>query len=224
MDQISHSNLSKPVYDKIKAMILSNELKPGQKIIQEKLASDLGVSRTPLNKALQMLEFELLLESIPRKGMYVKKVDLNEMLDVFDCREGIDAVAARLAASKRDPDIAVRLKKIFEPFIGMKGNIPLNSYKIADQKFHKELINSAGNKILSRFFSMDNFSQKVFQLGLVRPPEETLKDHLKIIEAISNNEPRKAAIAAAMHVQKSRNLIEAYIRERKDQKEINGTH
>ena len=216
MDQISHSNLSKPVYDKIKAMILSNELKPGQKIIQEKLASDLGVSRTPLNKALQMLEFELLLESVPRKGMYVKKVDLNEMVDVFDCREGIDAVAARLAASKHDPDIAIRLKKIFEPFIGMKGKIPLNSYKTADQNFHKELINSAGNKILSRFFSMDNFSQKVFQLGLVRPPEETLEDHLKIIEAISKNEPRKAATAAAMHVRKSRNLIENFIKERSD--------
>ena len=215
MEHISYSNLSKPIYDKIKSMILSNELKPGQKIIQEKLAAELGVSRTPLNKALHMLEFELLVESIPRKGMFVKKIDLTEMLDVFDCRAGIDAVAARIAASKCDPAIAIKLKHIFEPFIGIE-KIPLNSYKIADEKFHKELINSAGNKILSRLFSMDNLSRKAFQLGLVRPPEKTLKDHLKIIDAISKNDPNKAANAAAMHIQKSRNLIATLIKERKD--------
>lgn len=216
MEHISYSNLSKPIYDKIKSMILSNELKPGQKIIQEKLASELGVSRTPLNKALQMLEFELLIESIPRKGMFVKKIDLNEMLDVFDCRAGIDAVAARIAASKCDPAIAIKLKQIFAPFIGMKGKIPPDSYKSADEKFHKELINSAGNKILSRLFSMDNLSRKAFQLGLVRPPEKTIIDHLKIIDAISKNDPNKAANAAAMHIQKSRNLIATLIKERKD--------
>jgi DNA-binding GntR family transcriptional regulator len=216
MNQIYHSNLSKPIYDKIKSMILNDELKPGQKIIQEKLAYNLGVSRTPLNRALQMLEFEMLVESIPRKGMYVKDIDINEMLDIFDCREGLDAIAARLATAKQDPSIALNLKKIFAPFIRIKGKIPVNAYRLADRKFHIELINSAANQFLSRLYFIDNLSAKIFQMGLVRPPEETLYEHLKIIEAITKNEPEIAAHEAAMHIRKSRELIANSIKERKE--------
>jgi len=208
MPQIYHSTLIKPVYDKVKSMILNNELKPGQKIIQEKIASELGVSRTPLNKALQMLEFEMLLESIPRKGIFVKKISLNEMLDVFDCREGIEAVAARLVTLKNDPSIAIKLKKIFEPFIGKKDIKPA-AYRSADMKFHTELINLADNQYLSRIYFFDNLSSRIIQMGLVRPPEETLNEHLNIIEAIRKNEPELAARKASMHIRKSRDLIAA---------------
>lgn len=215
MNQINHSTLSKPIYDKIKSMILNNELKPGQKIVQEKLAIELGVSRTPLNKALNMLEFEMLVESIPRKGMYIKKIELNEMLDIFDCREGLDAVAARLAASKKDPSIAKKLKNIFSPFISKKEEkIPMMAYRIADQKFHNELISAAQNKVLSKLFFITDLSRKIIQMGLVRLPEETLNEHLKIIEAIGKNEPEIAAYEAAMHIRKSRELIAAAIKEK----------
>ena len=58
MDQIEYTELSKSIYIKLKTLISSGELKPGEKILQEKIAQKLGVSRTPLLKALQMLEFE----------------------------------------------------------------------------------------------------------------------------------------------------------------------
>jgi len=215
MNQINHSDLSKPVYDKLKAMILSNELQSGQKIIQEKLASELGVSRTPLNKALQLLEFENLVESIPRRGVYVKEIDMNEMLEVFDCREGLEAVAARLAAGKQDPSIGIKLKKIFAPFITKKEKISSDKYRLADELFHYELINSSGNQLLRRLYRFDNMSDKIIHMGLVRPPEETLNEHLKIIEAICRNEPEIAANEAIKHIRKSRELIAAALLEKK---------
>lgn len=216
MNPINHSDLSKPIYEKLKSMILNNELRPGEKIIQEKLAHNLGVSRTPLNKALQFLEFELLVESIPRKGVYVKRIDLNEMLEAFVCRECLDSLAARLSASKHDPAIAIKLKKIFEPFLEMKDEIPVDKYRRADEEFHKELVNLSGNKILNRLFLIDNTSRKIFQMGLIRPPEETLFEHLKIIDGIEKNEPKKAATAAATHIRKTINLIAEYINDREN--------
>lgn len=210
MPQIYHSTLIKPIYDKVKSMILNNELEPGQKIIQEKIARELGVSRTPLNKALQMLEFEMLLESIPRKGIYVKKISLKEMLDVFDCREGLEAVAARLVTLKHDSQTAIKLRKIFEPFIGEKEIKPA-AYRTADMKFHTEMINLAENQYLSRMYFFDNLSSRINQMGLVRPPEETLNEHLNIIDAIRKNEPELAAKEALMHIRKSRDLIAATI-------------
>jgi DNA-binding GntR family transcriptional regulator len=216
MAQINHSTLITPIYEKVKSMILSNDLKPGQKIIQEKLAGELGVSRTPLNKALQMLEFEMLLESVPRKGIYVKKVSLEEMLDIFDVREGLEGVAARLVASRKDPAIAIKLKKLFDPFIRVKGKIKVNAYRAADTKFHSELINLAQNTVLSRLYFFENLSNRIIQMGLVRPPEETLTEHLNIIKAISNNKPEQAAREAAKHIRISRNLIAGLIEESKE--------
>lgn len=216
MSQIHHSNLDEPIYSKVKTMILSNKLKPGEKIIQEKLAAELGVSRTPLKSALQKLEFELLVENIPRKGIYVKKMDLYEILEIFDVREGIDAVASRLAASRGNPIIAKELGKLFEPFIGMKENIPADLYRKADEKFHFKLISYSGNKLLGQLFSMHNISRKAFQVGLLRSPEETMKEHLEIIEFIRQNDPNKASIAAAMHIRKSRDLIVELIKEKKN--------
>jgi DNA-binding GntR family transcriptional regulator len=204
--QINHSDLSKPIYDKLKSMILGNELQAGQKLIQEKLAAELGVSRTPLSKALQLLEFEMLVESVPRKGVYVKKINLQEMLDVFDCREGLEAVAARVAALKNDPLIAVKLKNIFTPFINVK-EISVEQYRMADEEFHSELIKSAGNPVLSRLYFFDNIAGKIIKMGLVRPPNETLIEHLSLIDAVSRNEPELAAHEAMMHIRKSRDLI-----------------
>lgn len=211
MPQINHSTLIEPIYEKVKSMILNHELKQGEKIIQEKLAKELGVSRTPLNKALQMLEFEMLLVSIPRRGIYVRKINLKEMLDVFDCREGLEAIAARLVALKNDPKIAVKLEKIFEPFINYKGEIKAEAYRSADIKFHTELINLSENWYLNRLYSFDNLSSKIIQMGLVRPPVETLEEHLRIIDAIRQNDPLLAAKEASLHISKSRDLIASAI-------------
>jgi DNA-binding GntR family transcriptional regulator len=211
MPQINHSTLIEPIYEKVKSMILHHELKQGEKIIQEKLAKELGVSRTPLNKALQMLEFEMLLVSIPRRGIYVKKISLKEMLDIFDCREGLEAVAARLVALKNDPTYSVKLEKLFEPFINCEDGIKAAAYRSADTKFHTELINLSGNWYLNRLYFFDNLSSKIIQMGLVRPPEETLEEHLRIIDAIRRNNPLLAAEEAALHIRKSRNLIASAI-------------
>jgi DNA-binding GntR family transcriptional regulator len=215
MNQLHHPSLIAPIYDKVKSMILNNELKPGQKIVQEKLANELGVSRTPLNRALQMLEFEMLVESRPRKGMYVKKISLKEMLDVFIVREVLEGAAARLVVSKQDPSIAIKLKEIFEPFIETKKKIDHDAYSLADEKFHEELISLADNAALSRIYFFDNLSNRISQMGLVRPPEETLEEHLKIIAAIGLNDPELAEKEAAEHIRISIDYISLLIREKK---------
>jgi len=74
-------------------MILAGELKPGEKLPQEKIAEQLGVSRMPLHKAFVMLEDEFLVESIPRRGIFIRKPDIQEIIDAFECREGLEGIA-----------------------------------------------------------------------------------------------------------------------------------
>ena len=81
-----HENLDQKAYQIIKEMIMQRQLLPGDKIPQGKLAQDLGISRTPLVSALKYLEQEKLVESMPRRGFFVRLFSKEEMVYIFDLR------------------------------------------------------------------------------------------------------------------------------------------
>ena len=203
MNQIEHIDLGNLVYERLKSMILSGELAPGQKILQEHLALRLGVSRTPLLKALQILEKEFLVVSMPRKGMYVNKLSLEDLADAFECRAGLEGVAARLTAMMADPEDINDLYEIFRPFQETGGKISEIEYTKADLVFHKKVIEYSQNDFLRRIELMANIHQATYNRGLIRPPEETLPEHIKIIEALKNRDADKAEQRMLMHLRKS---------------------
>ncbi len=203
---IQHSDLSKPVYDAVKAMIKSGVLAPGEKLKQEKLAGQLGVSRTPLMKALQNLENEMLVESRPRRGLYVKAITSQEIIDVYDCREGVECVAARLIIERATDEELLDLKQIFDPFIG-KEVIDVSKYTLADEKFHDMLIELTKNATLKKMSELSNIHKRVYQYGLVRLPEETLAEHIRITEALIRRDVRAAESEVRNHIQLSREVL-----------------
>lgn len=191
-------------------MILMHELIPGQKIVQEKIAKQLGVSRTPLLKSLQMLEYEMLVESIPRRGMFVKIMDWQEMVEVFDCRESLEGMAVNLITQKKNPALVQKLQKLMEPFLS--GNIDIAKYRKADARFHQTIIDQCGNALLKRMYFFGNIYAKVVQAGLVRAPEETLPEHLKIIKAIENGNAEIAEKEMRQHIHNSRKLLVEHLK------------
>ena len=93
-----HENLDRKVYRELKSMIVDRKLKPGDKILQEKISQEFGVSRTPLMCALKKLEQEKLVQAIARRGFYVRRFTKEEVLEAFELREILEGLAARRAA------------------------------------------------------------------------------------------------------------------------------
>lgn len=209
---IYHSDLSIPVYEKLKEMILSNELHPGEKLLQEKLAIQLGVSRTPLLKAMQMLEFDFLVESIPRRGMFVKKLTVEDMKEIYEVREGIESVAVSLVVDRIDQSQVQQLKNIWSPFLKQQ---PINrkKYQKADDRFHAMLLEFSGNKILKKTYTSSLIQARIVQMGIMRPPEETLPEHIQLVEAIENRNHKQADKILKTHLRKSKALIETNFKE-----------
>jgi DNA-binding GntR family transcriptional regulator len=203
---IQHSDLSIPVYEKLKEMIISNDLKPGEKLLQEKLAARLGVSRTPLLKALQMLEYEFLVESIPRRGMVVKKLSVDEMCDIYDVREGIETVAVRLVTERISEKQLRQLGSIWRPFKNQE-SIDSDKYRKADDRFHALLLEYSNNRILQKIYSQSLVQFRVEQMGLMRTPQETIPEHLAIVDAIEKKDATRAVNELRNHLQKSKALI-----------------
>ena len=203
---ITHYSLSFPVYERLKEMIFSNELKPGQKLLQEKLAKELGVSRTPLMEALHMLEFDFLVESVPRRGMFVKTLTTEEMKDIYEVREGVECVAIRLVTERNTEDQLNILKQIWEPFTKEK-EINEELYSKADEIFHAFLLEFSNNKILKRASNLSFLQNRILHMGLIRPPSETLPEHLEMLDAIEKGDSNRAEILMKVHIRKSGKLI-----------------
>ncbi len=204
---IQHNDLSQPVYERLKEMIANGLLPPGQKLIQEKLAAELGVSRTPLLKALQSLEHEMLVESIPRRGIYVRQISTQEMIDVYDCREAVESMALRLVIERASDIEVLKIKKVFEPFID-KARIDLKKYRKADERFHDMIIDLSKNPVLKRMSQLSDIHKRVYQYGLIRPPEETLIEHMNIAGAILKRDMELADRELRNHIGLSRHELE----------------
>jgi len=209
---IQHSDLSLPVYEELKEMILTNQLKPGEKLLQEKLAAQLGVSRTPLLKAMQMLEFDYLVESIPRRGMFVKKLTIQEMRDIYDVREGIEAVAVRLVIERATKKQISQLQNIWNPFVQQK-EIDRKKYQKADDKFHALLLEFSGNKILEKTYRNSFLQARIVQMGIMRPPDETMPEHMDLVKAIAKRDIQTADDAIKKHLSRSKASIETNFKE-----------
>ncbi len=205
--KISTEVLGQQAYKVLKEMILAGRFVPGQKIVQDKLAAELGISRTPLRAALQKLEAEYLLESIPRKGVMVKKFSDDEIIEIYDCRVALEGTAVRLFTEKASAVAIKELTNVFQPF--QSGKIDPEAYRVADMTFHNFITGNCGNRYLGKIFQRSNMLVCIHMIGLVRPPEETLSEHIDIIKAIREGNAARAEALMIDHLEKSKQLIMA---------------
>ncbi|MGB5818873.1 MAG: GntR family transcriptional regulator [Saonia sp.] len=203
--KISTNELSSQAYETVRAMIISKELSPGQKIVQDKLAEDLGISRTPLRSALQMLEGEGLIESLPRKGVIVKEFKDEEVVEIYDCRMALEGTAIRLFTERASTKEVLDLRNMFTPFL--KGDIDESVYSEVDGKFHDAIMEGCGNSFLHKIFQQSNLLVCIDLIGLLRSPKETLPEHMAIIDAIENRDADLAESLAKLHLDKTKQLI-----------------
>jgi DNA-binding GntR family transcriptional regulator len=209
-------DLNTHLYRQVKQMIWDRVLPPGSKIKQEYLAQQLNVSRTPLIKILQRLTSEHLVEYVPRRGFFVKKLTPEEMLEIFAVRQVVEGVSAKAVAENATAQEIAELKRYFEPFAkDARWTKELESaYKHMDHQFHSKMIEIAGNRLLFEINEMFNIYTFSYQKGLARRPAETLGEHLDIIAAIERREPLTAQNLAMAHIENSRKNIMRLYREK----------
>jgi len=205
-------NLELEVYDIIKSLILDRKFMPGDKISIDQLQTDLGVSRTPIMIALKMLEKEMLIITKPRRGHYVRTFTKSEIIDVLELREALEALGARRAA-RRITDSQIKELKGFFKDVDVEGDPKaLAAYAKEDQWFHEYLMEIAGGEIFSSVFKA--YAIVIFTYhadlpgGFVRHPNDTIQEHLDMVEAICNRDEDKAAELMSRHMRLGREKFE----------------
>ncbi len=206
-----HENLDQKAYQILKGMIIERQLLPGDKIPQEKLAEDLGISRTPLINALKLLEQDKLVLSIPRRGFFVRHFNKQEMISIFELREVLEGLAARRAAQNITDKGVAQLRGFFRQFDGLKQITDVRAYAREDRQFHTFLLEVSAKEFLKSILETYNIISYSYQFisedGLVQKPDDTIHDHRSIIEAVSRRDAEAAESLMREHFRKSITLL-----------------
>jgi DNA-binding GntR family transcriptional regulator len=200
---IEHENLDDKIYARLKRMIADGQLAPGQRILQEKLARGMGVSRTPLVNALKRLAQERLVEWVSRRGIYVKQFSLKEMAQLFEVREGLEPIAARLAAMRISPAEVRAFKKVFDGFSKKPSVAEVQRYLKCDRHFHWRLVELTENSHLAAAMESVNMMISAYQVGVPRSLAESLPEHQAILEALGQRDPDASEAAMRVHIRRS---------------------
>ncbi|MEO0672582.1 MAG: GntR family transcriptional regulator, partial [Pseudomonadota bacterium] len=142
------------VYSTLKTRIFENTLEPGRFVLQETLAAELGVSRTPVREALIRLEREGLVEIRPRRGMRVLPVSRHDMTEIYEVLAVLEAEAARLAAQRAPPEMIDALQSAADDMDSAIAVSDRLAWAEADDRFHKLLADASGNARLKRMVAI----------------------------------------------------------------------
>ena len=201
--------LSEKAYKKIKSMIYSGELEPGQRLVERRLSHKLGVSRVPLRESFLRLESEGLITSIPRGPAYVMDFTKADVAEMYSMRLLLEPFATRLAALNHKPALIGELRKLCDRMVKATKSKAWEKMDELECKFHSEIVKASGHKKLRQAYEhchifMINGMLSVHNLVPPdQPPETTALHHVPIIEALEKRDPDLAEQVAFDHVKNS---------------------
>lgn len=205
--RVKYSNLDELVYEKLKKAILNKHLKPGEQIIQEQLAKKMGVSRTPLRRALTQLAKEHLVTAGARRGTYVREFSQEEIAAIYEIREVLEGLASRKAALLVKKSTLESFRNLYKEAIESAKKGDWKAYEKADEKFHFFLIEISQIDFLREMVKSFYILVSRYARGLVRPPEETFPEHMSMIDALEHHDSELAEKLIREHIHKSIQLL-----------------
>ncbi len=196
---LPRANLNEQVYDTLRRRILSRSVGPGTKLSLHELATELGVSRSPVHHALTRLVSEDLLTVKARRGYYVAPVTEKALEDGYDVRLALELHAARSTVGDLDRK---QLAGLRERLDATAAALSHEEWDAANAAFHEYQVDLAGNDLLSdvyRDLSVNQMMQ-VIRAGRVEGGEYLVTEHAAIVEAFAAGSLEAAEEAIRAHV------------------------
>jgi DNA-binding GntR family transcriptional regulator len=213
----SRSKLVDEAYGRLKKDILSSRLQPGFQSLVPDIAMRLRMSRTPVHEALIRLEADGLVELIPRRGVRVTPISIDDMREVYEILTALEPEAAALIAQRSiDPRSLKQLEQLTRNMEeSMKSN-DLDAWARADDTFHRKLLEIANNRRMSQIVSrlLDQTHRvRLVTLRMRKPPWRSTRDHEEILHHISTGDANATRRAFRTHRQRAAQELLSILKE-----------
>ena len=195
--------LGQKVYRALKTEIIKGSLKPGIKLLECKVAEQLGVSRTPVREALRELAAEGFVTMSPNKGMIVNNVSVKDIQDVLQIRGVLEGLAARLAAKLINEEEIKELEKYLKQMEYYADKDDALGFSKADAEFHELILNICRNNRLIQIrknLSDQAHRYRIRSLSIPGRLKYSLKEHQEIVEALKRKDLEQADRLSQKHI------------------------
>ena len=205
LQRIRASSLADLAYERLTEALLSGELSPGDRLVQDSLAVRLGISRTPLREALQRMEREGTIRPAPGRGYVVPELTRADIGHLYEVREAVEGQAARLVAARAASsvdDIEAVLRRL-SATAGTGGRDAFQANRLA----HRAVVEAAGNPFLLELFD-DLWGRSVtlqawgdYYASVNAAQIDLVTDHADVLAALRSGDPEHAGAVMVAHVQ-----------------------
>jgi DNA-binding GntR family transcriptional regulator len=201
----SRKSLREHAYDELRARIVGLRLPPGTRLIERDLAEELEVSRIPLREAMQRLQQDGLVVVVPRQGAIVSPFTVDDVRDLFDVRESLEVLAARLAAERADEEGLNALAAQLDTARKATKLKDKPAIAAANAGFHTIIVDLAANPLLESMLKpLEARTEWLFHLTKDRDAGVQCREHEELLAAITDHDPDRAAASAFHHVHSGR--------------------
>ncbi|GAA3089140.1 DNA-binding GntR family transcriptional regulator [Kribbella aluminosa] len=208
--QLSGDSGRDRAYQHLRAVVLSDPAVSGTFINEQAVATEVGISRTPVREALLMLAAEDLVQLVPHRGAFVAPVPGREIAEMMQARGVIECWAATTALTAGNTPVAA-MSAVLDQQREIVGDGDAKRFIELDSQFHALLVAAAGNSVLGRLY--DNLRAKHVVLGLVALQrsttrrEEVVAEHQAIVDGLAAGTPDAAEKAILSHLDSTGALL-----------------
>ena len=208
MSAVTRTVLREQVKALLLERILSGEYRPGDRLVETRIAAELGTSQAPVREALRDLEILRFVESEPFRGASVREVSQEELIEIYPVRAAIEEVAAREAATRLDGDVDALEAELDAMHRAADAN-DLHLQVEHDVAFHRLIVEACGNAILLETWLSLGIGPRTIVTALRTGLDghEIAERHRPVLEALRARDPEAAGTALRRHVEQYGELL-----------------
>jgi DNA-binding GntR family transcriptional regulator len=189
------------VVAELRRAIVDRRYKPGERLVESRLAEELGVSRIPIREAIRALATEGLVEVADRRGASVARMSATEARETIELRALLEGQNARLAARRRDAQVQKRITAVLDKGASAVAAGRFDQLTALNQQFHKELTLAGQNAVLAELLTrLRDRTEMLFAPTDPAQQDTAWAEHAAILRAIIDGDEQAAATLAAEHV------------------------
>ena len=202
---LPRTNLNEQVYETLRQRVLRRDPGPGAKLSLHELATELGVSRSPVHHALTRLVSEGLLSVKARRGYYVMPVTPKTVVDGYDVRLALELHAAEVTVGSVD---SAKLDRFRTLMLESEAAISQEEWDAANAAFHEFQIDLAANQMLSHVYRelSVNLMMQVIRGGMLEGGEYLAREHRAIVDAFDASDLAAAQQAIRTHIESGKGI------------------
>ena len=190
-------------YDEIKHRIITCRYRPGEVLSEAEISANLKIGRTPIHQAIHKLTTDDLISILPRKGVMVRPVSIDEAIEIIGVRLLTEGYCARLAAERADEAELRQLERILDSSEEAVEKRDVEKLMLLDREFHDTLSRAAKNKALAD--TLRNFHERSLRFWFISLRDRdhhrlVLSQHRAIVDALRSRDPDAAESAMREHI------------------------